>query len=397
MPLTTNVAYYDWALKEVYGDRLLIQFIRNKPLLEKLERSSDFLDVSGKYLVWSVPLQYAQSFGVLGEYDTATAPTRSRGKQAKVGTVQHIAQLQISRRAIEASNSREAAWQNIKQLEVESLIEGLRQHINRALFADGTGTLATCGAMAAAGNTIPVSDTTYLFEDMYVDIYNITNDTALATQRQVTAVDTVNKTITISGTAVQTTANHVVVRSGSYKAEIDGLAKIVQPTGALAEINPADPGCRNWAAYRDTAGGNVSVSLLQKPFQFIQVRGGNPNLIVAGQNAYNAMATYLESQKRIPVEGTVQLPGGLRGLSWNGVECYLDLDCPSNTIYILDLSAICFGQVGEPGWISFPDGEGDYKLLHYVPRTTTYEAMWVWDFNTVCLYRNRLAAVDNVS
>jgi hypothetical protein len=300
----------------------------------------------------------------------------------------------LSERALKASTSFEAAWENLKNFEFASIIEMLRQNVNRQLYGDGTGKLAACSA-ATSTNTIPVSSTKYLFENMYVDIINATTGAALATNRQVTAVNRTAGTVTIDGAAVTTTTDHIIVRSGAYNKEWDGLAKIIKSTGAVGGIDPATPGYQNWAAYLDTTGGAIGMPLVQKAFDAIELNGGKVDLIVASYGVYRAMANYMESMKRIPVDGTVKLAGGMSGMTWNGVECYKDQDCPNGTMYLIDFDAIQIGQIGEPGWLDTGGVEGG--ILHYIPRSFTYEATYYLDGNLLTIHRNRLAGITNIT
>lgn len=392
---TSNVAYYEAILKEAYAPAIAKEFIKNKPLLEKLERSSDLWNAGGRYFYVPLALQSNQSVGTAGEYDTITAPTQTVTAAAKYFSYIQWGVCQLSKRALDASLDPETAWENLRQFEFASIIETLRQNVNRQLYGDGTGKLATCGA-ATSTNVIPVDSTKYLFVNMYVDIINSTNGSVLATQRKVTNV-VKDTSITIDGAAVTTTANHIVVRSGAYNKEWDGLAKIVKSSGAVGGVDPATPGYQEWAAYWDTTGGNVSMPLIQKAFDAIELHGGKVDLIVASYGVYRAMANYLESQKRIPVEGTVRLAGGMTGFTWNGVECYKDQDCPNGTVYFIDYDALQIGQVTEPGWLEVGTPGGETRLLHWIPRSFTFEGIYAWDGNLITIHRNRLAGITNIT
>jgi hypothetical protein len=95
------------------------------------------------------------------------------------------------------------------------------------------------------------------------------------------------------------------------------------------------------------------------------------------------------------VDGTVKLAGGMSGMTWNGVECYKDQDCPNGTMYLIDFDAIQIGQIGEPGWLDTGGVEGG--ILHYIPRSFTYEATYYLDGNLLTIHRNRLAGITNIT
>jgi len=391
--MATNIQYYEAVLKEVYAPAIAKEFIRNKPLLEKLEKSSEFVDMSGRYYYVPLALQSNQAIGTAAEYDTITAPTQTVTTKAQYFSFIQWGLCQLSERALKGSTNPDAAWETLKDFEFASIIETLRQNVNRQLYGDGTGKLAQCGA-ATSTNTIPVNSTKYLFINMYVDIIDSTSGTPLATQRQVTGV-VANTSITISGTAISTTTNHIVVRSGAYNKEWDGLAKIVKASGAVGGVDPSTPGFQNWAAYQDTTGGAVGMPMIQKAFDAIELVGGKVDLLIASYGVYRAMANYMESMKRIPVDGTVKLAGGMSGMTWNGVECYKDQDCPTGNLYAIDYEALQIGQIGDPNWLDTGGVEGG--VLHYIPGSFTYQATYYWDGNLLTIHRNRLANIQNIT
>ncbi|BCV23297.1 phage major capsid protein [Gelria sp. Kuro-4] len=393
--MATNVAVYESILKEVYAPAISKEFIKNKPLLEKLEKSAEHAEIGGRYFYVPVALLANQGVGTAGELDTITAPTQTVTAGAKYYSFIQWGVCSLSKRALEASVNADAAWENLKNFEFANIIENIRQNTNRQLYGDSVGILTKCGA-ATSVNVVPITTPKYIFENMYVDIIDTTNGAALATNRKVVAVNRgASPTMTIDGAAVTTTANHGVVRSGSYNKEWDGLAKIVAPTGAVGGIDPATAGYQNWAAYLDTTGGAVGMPLIQKGFDAIELNGGKVDLAVASYGVYRAMANFMESAKRIPVDGTVKLAGGMSGMTWNGVEVYKDQDCPAGTLYLIDYDALQIGQIGEPGWLDTGGTEGG--ILHYIPRSFAFEAVYYWDGNLITIHRNRLAGITNIT
>lgn len=396
--MASNVQYYEDVLKEVYAPAISKEFIRNKPALEKIEKSSEYVDLKGRYYDVPLALQANQSVGTATEFATITAPTQTVTASAKYFSYIQWGVCQLSKRALDASTNFDAAWENLKDFEFASIIEMLRQNVNRQVWGDGTGALAACGSMGSAGATVPISSTypgtKYLFKNMYIDIVNKTNDTVLASNRQITTVNA-GTSIVISGANVQTTTDHVIVRSGAYKAEWTGFDAIIKATGAIGGVDPSTQGYGEWAAYNDTTGGNVSMPLIQKGFDAIELKGGKVDVGIASYGVYRAMANYMESMKRIPVEGTAKLPGGMSGITWNGTEIFKDQDAPNGTLVLLDLDAIQIGQVSDPGWLDTGGTEGG--ILHYIPRTFTYEATYYWDSNLIVVHRNRLARIQNIT
>lgn len=404
--MSTNIANYEAVLKEVYAPAISREFIRNKVLLEKLEKSSDFVDLSGKYYVVPVALTPNQCVGSAGELDTGLGYSQQTITQdAKYYSWIQYAWLQISKRALDGSTSPEAAWENIKDFEFQNIIETLRQNCNRQCYGDGTGSLCTvASASNAAGvTTVTLNNTTginasnptkYIKVNRSVDILT-SGGTAHATKAQITGFNPATPSFTINEASTNIAAGDIVYLTNSRNKEWDGLAKIIAPTGAVGGIDPATAGNENWAAYRDTTGGAIGYPIIQKAFDQIEINGGKVDLMIGAYGVYRAAATYLETQKRIPVEGTVKLAGGASGMTWNGVEFYKDIDCPDGQLNFIDYDAIQFGQIGDPGWLDNGGIEGG--ILIPVPQSFLYQAMYYWDSNIITIHRNRLAAIENLT
>lgn len=398
--MASNIQYYEAILKEHYAPVIARQIWRKTVLLQELEKSSDFVDMSGRYYYVPLELGLNEGIGAAGEYDPLPEPTNEITAAAKYFSVQQTAVAQLSIRAINAGKGKEAVWEDLQSFKFESITRNLRMDINRQLFGDGSGRLAGCLDMDSAGNVIPVDSTKYLRVGMTIDIVDPNTAAYLAQKRRIVKVNK-DTSIEIDGTAIQTTSNHIITRYGAFNKECDGLAKIVSKTGAVGGIDPATPGFEEWAAaYVDEEGGNISLPLFDRPIREIRLRGGEVDLIIASPGVVTAAANYLESMKRIPVQSEkIKLPGGFVTISWNGVPLAEDPDCPPGTAYFLalelgennDEGALQFGQLGEPGWVDLGDG-----ILKWAG-DRTYKAVYVWDMNLITIHRNLTAVVKNIT
>lgn len=397
VPNPEVLSYYSAVLKEVYDDYIRDNATKKTVLLDELERTSDFTITTPFGLQFYVPIMLGlpQGHNTTGENGVLPNAGRTTAQGGTWTPVQVTARIGFSFRAQNIGNSKEAVWQSIPTMEMENIIKFTRQSLNRQLYGDGTGVLAKCSAMAAAGNTIPVDFTKYIYahatNGMYVDIVDKTNGTVLATNRQVTAKTATS--ITISGAPVQTTANHIVTFYGSYNSEILGLGAIIG-TGTLAGIDPTMPGYEEWQGIViDAANAGPSVPLFEQAFQQIEDNNGEVKFIVCDSGVYRAAAAHLTSYKRIPVESSlVTLPGGQKGIDWNGVALVRDgRDCPANTAYFIDSDVLKFAQISDGGW---QDLGGD--IIHWDGQRG-YTAVWIWDVQMVTHARNRLVKMINIA
>jgi len=404
----TQVLYYEQALKTVYSNEAMFEYVV-KPVatLNELERTPNFtVTQPGGATLITVPIMVglAQGYNTTGEYGKLPVAGRSTVVQANYYSKQHTATFKFSFRAKNAGADPDSGWKAIPALEMDSVIQGLRQSINRQLFGDGSGKLAQCAA-ATNTNTIPVDTTKWIYahatNGMYVDIVDTATGNYIATERQVIAKT--KTSITISGAPVTVTNTCIVVISGSYNDEMLGLDIIVS-TKPLGGVDPATPGYEEWspAGYVagltdangafDAAGAPPSLPLFQQVFNAIEDNGGKVDFIVASSGVQTAAANYLTSFKRIPVQSNpVTLPGGFEGIDWNGVPLGRDKDCPPGTAYFMEKSGLKICEVIPPGW---QDLGG--SIIHWDGQRG-YQAVWIWDMQLCAFARNRLAKMVNIA
>lgn len=408
--MASNIEFYEAILKENYAPAIAHQVWRKTVALQEFEKTGEYVDLTGRYFYVPLELGLNEGIGAGGEYDGLPTPTNEIYASAIYYSTQQTGVVQLSLRSMQGSKSKEAAYANIQDVKFESITRNLRMDINRQIFGDGTGKLATVSSSSeSSGNTVVAVDSVkYLRKNMHVDIMQ-SGGTARVSGKQILAVDKANNTFTISGTTLGIVDTDFVTRAGTYGKEIDGFAKIVSATGAVGGVDPATAGYEEWAAsYVDTVGGAVSFSLFEKPMREIRNKsGGSVDLIIASPGVVSAAAAHFESYKRIPLSSnTITLPGGYQAVKWSSgegrsVALTEDIDCPEGTAYFLameltdgadgDDKALAFGQLSDPGWMDL--GEGILKWAG----DRTYKAIWVWDMNLITLHRNMTAVVKNIT
>ncbi len=409
--MASSIAYYEEILKEKYAPVIARQVWRKTVALQEFEKTGDFVDMSGRYFYVPLELGLNEGIGAGGEYDPLPNPTNEIYAAAKYYPTQNTGVLQLSIRAATGAKSKEAAYANIQDLKTESMTRNLRMDINRQIFGDGTGKLATVSSATEGGGntTVTVDSVKYIKKNMYIDVKQ-SNGIARTSGKQVVSVNKTNNTFVIAGTGYAIVSGDFVTRAGAYNKEIDGLAKIVAASGIVGEVDPATVGYEEWAAaYVDATGGAVSFQLFEKPMREIRLKGGGSvDLIIAAPGVVSAAAAYFESFKRVPLSSqAVTLPGGYQAIKWAsgdgpGVALTEDYDCPSGTAYFLAMElaegkngedkAMVFGQLGDPGFVNL-EGEGILKWAG----DRTYKAIWLWDMNLITLHRNMTAVVKNIT
>ena len=166
------------ALKIVYLGVLTEQLnIKSNPLLSKINQTS--ADVFGK------EIHKITSYGVNGGVGAGTEdgdlPKAGGNNYVKfISTLKNLyGTIEISDKAIRASESSAGAFVNLLNAEMEGLIKSSNFNLGRMLYGDGTGVLTKTYEHIGGNNYIIPESIQNFVEGMKVSIYNKTDGYAL--------------------------------------------------------------------------------------------------------------------------------------------------------------------------------------------------------------------------
>lgn len=157
----TNMKQAQEALKLYYLPGLQYQLNNANPILAVMDR--DQKSVVGSEI--RMALRYGRHGGIGNRTDDGDLPTpRSRQtKQAKWETKNIFGHIQISDKTMRASRG-DGAFISLLEADLEDALTDAKDDIERQLFGDSTGKMATCGVNTAS-NEIEVDDTRFLRRD----------------------------------------------------------------------------------------------------------------------------------------------------------------------------------------------------------------------------------------
>ena len=215
---------------------------------------------------------------------------------------------------------------------------------------------------------------------MLIDIRDESGSVILgATGRRITGVDRVNKTVTVSGATLSTvTEGAVVTVQGSYNNEITGLAKIFdQSSETLYGVNKAE---NPWLApYTKAVNGAISEAEIQVALDTIEENSGSAvNFIVCSWGVRRALINLMSKNKRIV--DVMNLEGGFKALSYNGIPIVADRFCPEGTMYLLNTDDFTLHQLCDWQWLTGDDG----RILKQIPGKPVYTATLVKYADLIC-------------
>ena len=288
--------------------------------------------------------------------------------------------IEISDKAIRASENNAGSFVSLLNSEMESLIKASSFNFGRMLYGNGTGFLASIRSIA--DGMLDVDNLNNLSEGMIVDIVDGQGvPVAGATGRKITNIDRDMSMVTISGEEViedNLPSYAYLMLQGSYNNEITGLGAIFDnKITNIYGVNKAQTPILN--PYIKHLSGEISEEAIQIALDEIELKSGNKvNFIVCSLGVRRALQKLFSQNKR--VVDTMELAGGFKAMSFNGIPIVADRFCPKGTMYLLNTNDFALHQLCDWQWLSGDDG----KVLRQVPGKPVYTATLVKYADLIC-------------
>ncbi len=347
------------------------------PLLAKIKQSTQ--DVWGKEIRRLA--QYGLNGGIgAGDEDGALPEAAGNNYEQFVLTLKNLyGTIEISDKAIRASENSSGAFVNLLNAEMEGLLRASSYNFGRMLFGDGTGVLAK--VVSINNGVVTVDNVKNLVEGMVVDFRNADGTSITgATQRRIVSIDRTAKTVSVTGTALTATnvpKDCIVTVQGSYNQEITGLGAIFKTAG---EIYGLDRSTHKWLIpYIKNGVGEISETAIQTAIDYLDENAGSRvNFIICSSGVKRAFQNHLSTYKRnIDV---MDLNGGYKALSYNGIPIVSDRFCPEGTMYLLNTDDFILHQLCDWKWLEGEDG----KVIKQVADKPVYKATLVKYADLIC-------------
>lgn len=371
-----TMASADSALKSVYLGVVSEQLnTAANPLLAKIRQST--ADVWGKEVRRLA--QYGVNGGVGAGTEEGDLPSAAGNNYEQfVTTLKNLyGTIEISDKAVRASENNVGAFVNLLNAEMDGLIKASSFNFGRMLFGDGSGVL--CTVSSVSGNTVTADSVKNLIEGMVVDFLDDGSAITGAAGRRITGVDRDNKTFTVTGSALDEaiSAGNAVCVQGSYNLELTGLGAIFQTTGSLYGLDRAT---HKWMIpYIKTKVGAISETVIQTAIDRLEeTAGSRVDFIVCSWGVKRALQKHLSENKR-NIDVT-ELAGGYRSITYNGIPVVADRFCPDGTMYLLNTSDFCLHQLCDWKWLEGDDG----RILRQVAGKPLYTATLVKYADLIC-------------
>lgn len=352
--------------KEIYQGRIRTQLSDEAVGLKRIEKTSEGVEsqVGGKYVTFPIRVRRNHGIGYRNELEQLQAGGQQGYASVRVGLKYGYGRVRLSGQLIELADTNYQAFSSAMDLEMTGLKNDIAKDSNRIFYGDGKGTIGTVDVAGTTVNTVDLRSAQYVEVGAQVDVLSADGATVRAANRQVTAVNSSTGVITVDGAAFTTAAGDIVVRTGNFGREPNGLASLVTDTGALFNVDPAvEP---TWKAVVDANGGTLralSEGMMIRNTDAVRVNGGKTSLLLTSLGVRRAYFNLLSQQRRYP--STTEFAGGFKGLAFNnGREIPLieDVDAPANTMYGLDEDS--FKVYRNEAWSWMNRDGGIWKWVH---------------------------------
>lgn len=362
--------------KEVYEGKIQSQLQDEAVAYKRITRTSRGVtsEVGGKYVTFPIRVKRNSGIGYRNELEQLPPGGQQGYASVRVPLKYGYGRVRLSGQLIKLASKNYQAFASAMDEEMGGLKTDIQKDVNRIVYGDGTGTLATTGA-AGPVNTITVNSVQYLEVGMQIDVgtaAQLLAATPAAANRQITAINASTKAVTFDGAAATISASSLVVRYGNYLREPNGFSSIINNTGTLFNVDPTVEG--KWAAIVDAnAGVNRALSegMLITDTDLVRINGGKTSLILMSLGVRRAYFNLLSQQRRYT--DTKEFAGGLTGLAFNNgreIPVVEDPDAPPNTIWGLDEDKFKIYQDQEWGWM-----DTDGTIWKWVHDYDAYEAI----------------------
>ncbi|MBR2614636.1 MAG: phage major capsid protein [Clostridia bacterium] len=366
----------DKALKSFYLDVAKEQLDQNtNPFLAEIKKTTE--DVWGKEI--RKLAIYGVNGGIGAGTETGDLPeaTGNNYENFVLSLKNLYGTIEISDKAVRASENNSGAFVNLLNAEMDGLIKASTFNFGRMLFGDGSGVLATVSKVE--NGVITLDSVKNIVEGMVVDFRDaFGNLIESAKQRKVLSVDRKNKTIAVGGVSVaDEVVGATVCIQGSYQNELTGLKAIFDKEGSLYGL---DRKSHTWLApYIKEEQGEITEKAIQTALDTIEEQSGSQvNFIICSLGVRRALQEiFSKSNTRTD---TMNLAGGYKAISYNGIPIIADRFCPEGTMYLLNTEDFALHQLCDWQWLEGEDG----KVLSQIPGKPIYTATLVKYADLLC-------------
>lgn len=362
----------DAALKDYYLDAVNAQLNGEvSPFFNAIAKTSE--NVYGKDVKLSIA-KGGMAGVVAGAEDGELPSPRSNRYYGVTLPLKNVyGTIEISDKALRASENSAGAFVNLLNAEMEGLVAGAKANFARMLYGDGNGLLCKVVSQKSTSVLVVNSAKSY-FAGLKVKLGLASPVTAT-----IAAVDTVKKEITFSETfAANAFSGGETVRiDGAEGNEILGLSGIFDGT-TLYGYNKSTE-----AYFKPLVKSVAKASLAESDLIDVidtleEANDGKVNMILCSHKTRKQIAALMSASRR--VVNTADIAAGYSSIVINDVPVYADKFCPDDRIYFVNTDDFSLNQLCDWAWLEDEGG----RVLKQVAGKAAYCATLVKYAELVC-------------
>ena len=345
----------DNALKSVYlgviGNQLNVGA---NPLLTKIKQTTNN--------VYGNEVRKMTSFGVTGGVSAGSESgqlpsTRATGREQFVLTLKNLyGSIEISDKAIRCSQNSAGAFVNLLNDEMENLIKSSTFNLGRMLYGDGTGILSTVTTNTIIDDEyIPVDRPRNFIQNLACRFVNsagnnYTNDKIF----YITHVDRAGSQIAGNRYVEKDYKDYKIATENGLNNEITGLGRIFgSKETTLYGLNKE---IHKWLTpYTKDSVGAINETAIQTAIDEIEEESGSDvDFIACSAKVRRAYQEAISSYKKNV--DVMNLQGGFKAISYNGIPVVTDRFVEDDAMYILSTKDFELCQLCDWQWLESNDG-----------------------------------------
>lgn len=371
------------ALKTLYLGVLSNQLnTKTNPLFNKIKQTT--ADVWGKEVKKLAPFGINGGIGA-GDEDGNLPHSAQNNYVTFTSTLKNLfGTIELSDKAIRASSNSAGAFVNLLNAEMEGLVKASQFNFGRMLYGNGEGILAL-GTKHTNAKALSVDSVKCVIEGMMVDISSIASPETILRTARIASIDRANNIVYFDRNVVDIMTDQdgeeievYLTVQNSFNKEISGLGKIfAEDNLPLYGVSRVDYAFMN--PLNQAVSGELNDIVMQKMVdQLSEYYGSEVDFIVCSSGVKRAYQTYLNSfRSNIDV---MQLEGGYKAISFNGIPLISDRFVPEGTMYMLNSKDFALHQLCDWRWLEGENG----KVLKQVAGKPVYTSTLVKYAELIC-------------
>lgn len=349
---STSLAQSLTILKNWYAGPIVSQFNDELPWYKAIDKGAE--KFSGLQVVRALKVRRNQSVGSTSDGGTLPAIGAQTTVNPTIQAKFNYLRFGLTGPMLKASQGEKGAFASIMDYEMKEGLNDLKTDVNRQFFWDGSGTIATLSAAAAATATITVygresteEGNRYLDVGSVVDVVPSGTSTPSIVGLTVLSVTGSGTVTVVLSSPITASSGDLLVRSGSAGNDIQGLVYTLDglTTGSRYGIDRAV-----YSSYianaTNNGGGQLTLNAMQTPYNEARRLGSaKVDAVYCDFNSERFYNRLLIADKRYSSSSGSKIPGDgtfsdIKGsyLEWAGVPVVADKDCPQR-FFFLDSSS----------------------------------------------------------